>query len=71
MKTKNNHGVYDHTSPHDQKSMLIARLLASAIMIAALTSLLLTAIYLREIQKQDADLKARTEYIEQSHSELK
>lgn len=70
MKTKNTHGCYDHTSNEDQKAMFIARLFASIVMIAALAVLTITALYLRELQKQDADLKTRTEYIESGHSEL-
>lgn len=69
MKPLNNHGVYDHNSPNDQKEMLKARILCVLIMIAALATLLLTALYLREIKKRDAE--SREIYIQELHSEIK
>lgn len=67
MKNKNTHGIYDHTSPDDQKALFISRVLALALMVAYLVFLILTALYFKQINDQDK----RTEYIEQSHSELK
>lgn len=67
MKTKNTHGVYDHTSPHDQKALFISRVLALLVMLGALIALLFVGLYFKQLNDQDK----RTEYIEQYHSELK
>lgn len=67
MKTKNNHGVYDHTNTEDQKAMFKARLFAALVTIAALTILTITALYLKQLNDRDK----RIEYIEQTHIELK
>lgn len=61
----------EHLSPQDQKALIIARFFASIAMIIALTVLTLTALYLKRLNQEDADLKARIEYIEETHSELK
>lgn len=67
MKTKNTHGVYDHMSHSDQKALFISRVLALLVMLGSLIALLFVGLYLKQLNDQDK----RTEYIEQSHSELK
>lgn len=67
MKPLNNHGVYDHSDAEDQKAMFKARLIIVLIMIACLSVLIIACLYLKRLNDHDK----RTEYIEQSHSELK
>lgn len=67
MKTKNTHGCFDHTIDCDQKALFIARLFAGLVMFIGLATLLVVALYFKQINDRDK----RTEYIESLHSEIK
>jgi hypothetical protein len=57
----------DNLSRSDQKALFIARFFAGLVMFISLSTLLVIAIYFRELNDQDK----RTEYIESGHSEIR
>jgi len=65
MKTKNTHGVFNHVDD-EAESAIFKRALIIVVCALAIT---LIGIFYAQKAKQDQD--KRTEYIEQSHSELK
>lgn len=67
MKTKNTHDCFDHISTDDKKSMFIAGFMTDIVMTAVLARLLAVYLYLKQLNDQDK----RTEYIQETHSELK
>lgn len=65
MKTKNTHGVFNHIDDESNSAILKRGLI---IVVCALAITLIGIFYAKKA-KNDQD--KRTEYIEQSHSELK
>lgn len=67
MKTKNTHGVFNHIDKEDEKPLFKSIIISGIIIFCFIFMLYKAGQHIKELNDQDK----RTEYIEQTHSELK